>query len=83
MAWTLRGAHLLLQTRTKVLNQRTGECLAELVSAIPPCGKSGLTPDLVLHSLLVNTLANRTLLKGYRNRFQITGDSPQSPPRIQ
>jgi hypothetical protein len=30
--------------------QRTGECLPELVSAIPPCGKSGLTPDLVLHS---------------------------------
>jgi hypothetical protein len=35
MQWTLRGAHLLLQTRTKVLNKRTGGGLPRLVPAGP------------------------------------------------
>ena len=48
MAWTLRGAHRLLQTRTAVLNHELEDVFRRLVSAIP--SDRGLTPDLLLHS---------------------------------
>ena len=35
MEWTLRGAHLLLQTRTKVLNNELEDVVPPLVSAVP------------------------------------------------
>ena len=41
MQWTPRGAHLLLQTRTKVLKKTRGG-IPPMVSAVP---LSGLTPD--------------------------------------
>ena len=44
MSWTLRGAHLLLQTRTKVLNNELEKVFRAVVSAVPP--QSGLIPTL-------------------------------------
>src|SRR5450755_1558099 len=57
MGWTLKGAHLLLQTRTKVLNNELEDVFRRLVSEIPPgsscdCGRAQgcVTPGLLLLS---------------------------------
>ena len=54
MQWTLRGAHLLLQTRTRVLNEDAGRPIPPLVSKIQVAttnagarAQSGLTPDFL------------------------------------
>jgi hypothetical protein len=58
MQWTLRGAHLLLQTRTKVLNEDLDDLFRPLVSEIQAATtKAGartqgdLTPDFLALSL--------------------------------
>ena len=49
MQWTLKGAHLLLQIRTKVLNDELEEAIPTLVSAISRQGEGrSLTPDFVM-----------------------------------
>jgi len=65
MQWTLRGAHLLLQARTKVLNaqRRTGRGVPAAAPEIPPATandsarpEGGLTPGLLLHSIEVGEI---------------------------
>jgi hypothetical protein len=50
MQWTLRGAHLLLQTRTKVLNNELEDVFRGWLPAVPATGR--LTPDFLTHSVL-------------------------------
>ena len=45
-----QGRRRLGSTDSGLAGKRTGECVPQLVSAISPFSKSGLTPDLVLHS---------------------------------
>ena len=59
MQWTLRGAHLLLQTRTKVLNHELDEVSRRWVSEIQAAAtnagtraEGGLTPDFLTLSFL-------------------------------
>ena len=63
MQWTIRGAHLLLQTRTKVLNDELDATFRRLVPKVQASAKNGgriskgrLTPDLL-------TLSKETCLK--------------------
>ena len=58
MSWTLKGAHLLLQTRTKVLNNELDEVFRALVPEVPAgCStvgvraEGGLTPPTCCCSL--------------------------------
>jgi hypothetical protein len=48
MQWTQRGAHLLLQVRTRVLRRRMGAGVPGLVSRIPAAaaGRCALTPGI-------------------------------------
>jgi len=53
MQWTLRGAHLLLQTRTKILNNELEEVFRLMVPAVPR--SSRLTHDFLTHSYPVRS----------------------------
>jgi transposase InsO family protein len=80
MQWTLRGAHLLLQTRTKVLNDEPRRRVPALVPEIPPAtrAESGLTPGLLLHSALSKIdrkRVQRNLLCVTKRKFVVTTDS--------
>jgi hypothetical protein len=60
MQWTQRGAHLLLQTRTKVLNEELHEVFRRWYPRFrsqppEPERKSGLTPDLLALSNYLKT----------------------------
>jgi len=51
MHWTLRGAHLVLQTRTKVLNNELEESVSAMVPTVPNPSESRVTPGFLLLSL--------------------------------
>jgi hypothetical protein len=54
MQWTLKGAHLLLQTLTKVLNNELEHCIQTMVSAVSHSGEGrSLPPDLEADSVKV------------------------------
>src|SRR2546421_11961108 len=50
MHWTLRGAHLVLQTRTKVLNNELEESVSAMVPTVPNPSESCVTPEFLLLS---------------------------------
>ena len=50
MHWTLRGAHLLLQTRTKVLNNELEEVFRRWYPLFRVQANSGMTPGFLLLS---------------------------------
>ena len=51
MVWTLRGTHLLLQTRTKVLNNELEEVFRRWYPRFR--AEARLTPDFLLDSIYV------------------------------
>lgn len=62
MQWTLKGAHLLLQTRTKVLNNEIGGRVPALVPPVSPQGSNAqfraegrLTPGFLALSTVFQT----------------------------
>ena len=57
MHWTLRGAHLVLQTRTKVLNNELEESVSAMVPTVPNPSESCVTPEFLLLSISEDLLA--------------------------
>jgi hypothetical protein len=68
MSWTLKGAHLLLQTRTKVLNNELDEVFRRWYPKFRPVAQPSVSerkvacpPDLLLLSHAPSRIADRGL----------------------